>query len=111
MRRPATGRASTRKHVMSNAISENTRTSLFHSLGAVESSKAAIIAAMTGSLAADEAEHEGFEQAEVTVMLLVNMLIEQAKHLIEGDEPQDLEAHALKHQLHGIEGRHYSRFG
>ena len=96
---------------MSNAISENTRKTLFHSLAAVESNKAAIIAGMSDSLAADEADHDDLEQAEATVMLLVDMLIEQARYLIDGDRPQDLEAHAIKHQLHGIDGRHYSRFG
>jgi hemoglobin-like flavoprotein len=96
---------------MSNAISENTRKSLFRSLAAVETNKLPIVIAMTGSLAAAEAESRSVERSEIIVVVLLEMLIEQAKHLIEGQDAQNLEAHARRHEQYGIAGRHYSRFG
>ena len=96
---------------MSNSLSENTRKSLFRSLAAVENNKLPITIAMTGSLAAAEAEDSSLERSETIVVILLEMLVEQAKHLIEGRDVQDLEAQARRHQQHGIAGRHYSRFG
>jgi hypothetical protein len=96
---------------MSNRLSENTRKSLFRSLAAVENNKLPITIAMTGSLAAAEAEGGSLDRSETIVVILLEMLVEQAKHLIEGRDVQDLEAQARRHQQYGIAGRHYSRFG
>lgn len=95
---------------MSTVISDHTRNILFHSLSAVESHRAAVIDAMAVSLAAAEPDDQS-AHAETVAMLLVNMLIEQVKHLVEAQHPQHLNAHRAEHQLHAIDGRHYSRFG
>ncbi len=96
---------------MSPILSEQTRNTLRHSLTAVEAQKAAIIEAMSRSLAAAGTAEEAPEHSGEAAAVLVTMLIEQAKLLIEGREPQGLDVQRAEHQLHGIDGRHYSRFG
>lgn len=96
---------------MSIVVSENTRRILSQSFTAIEAHRPAIIRGLVGSLAAVEAEDEGFEHSEITVTFLLDMLIEQVKHLVEEHAPNGVAAYAPRHWLQGIDGRHYSRFG
>jgi hemoglobin-like flavoprotein len=96
---------------MSTIISDRTRNHLFHSLSAVETHKEAVIEAMASSLAASEPHEQPSAHARTTAMLLVNMLVQEARHLIQKRDPEELELHIAEHELHGIAGRHYSRFG
>ncbi len=95
---------------MAKLISENSRKALFSSLGSVEAHRPAIVAALAGSLAAD-AEGEDRDRSELIVILLMDMLVEQARYLSQGRPPQDLHDHVVRHERNGISGRHYSRFG
>ena len=94
---------------MPTPVSDQVRNILFHSLSAVESHKAAIVDAMATGLAA-EPEDRSPSHAKKVAMLLVDMLIEQVKHLVEARYPQNLDIHLAEHRLHAIDGRHYSLF-
>jgi hypothetical protein len=96
---------------MSNAISEKVRDNLFHSFAAVEAAAGAIESAMIPSLAQAEGEPAPFARARSIAAALVAMLLGQARLMAEGRPPDDVEAIAASHRLHGIDGRHYSRFG
>ncbi len=96
---------------MSNAISEAARDSLFHSFAAVEAAAPAIKAAMFASLALAEGESPPSEGTGGIASTLVDMLLDQARHMAEGRGPGDVAAIVLQHRALGIEGRHYSRFG
>jgi hypothetical protein len=96
---------------MSSSISESTRTNLFRPIAAVEAAASAIIAGLTASLARTEPEPAPFPRAGAIAGLLVEMLLEQAAHMIERRELSDVGKIGAAHRAQGIDGRHYSGFG
>lgn len=96
---------------MSTVVSDNTRNILFHSLAVVEGRTEALTDALAISLAAGDRGAQSSARAATAAMVLLTMLVEQAKHLVQGQPPQALESYRAEHRLHGIGGRDYSRFG
>lgn len=95
---------------MSQMISDRTALVLRSSISTVEAYKLPIIEEMAASLAAADRKR-GQQWAEGAAARLVNMLIDQAHHLIAAGAPHDLEAIRREHLGNDINGLHYSRFG
>lgn len=96
---------------MAAIVSDRTRTILFHSLGAVEAAKELIIDGIARSFSTSEAVDARPEEARTLSTLLVTMLIEQVRNVLESKSLQEIDLIRAKHQLHAIGGRHYSQFG
>jgi hypothetical protein len=96
---------------MNDIVSFRTRTLLVQSLRAVEAGKERIALALSTSLARSERDPELSDTPDIIAALLLNFLIEQVEHVTETGEPGELDRHRAEHRLHGIDGRHYSRFG
>jgi hemoglobin-like flavoprotein len=94
-----------------NAIPDDVRLRLAESIAVVERHRPEIMSKMQAQLAALETEDEAFGQAEVTGMMLVNLLMESASDLAACGAVGDLGRVAGKHRRLEIDGRHYSRFG
>lgn len=96
---------------MSTIIESRTRERLARSLHLLEPHKDAFLEAMEASLRARESEDEAFGQAEVTAMVLIDLLLDQGRNLADHGTLQ-LGADTLsQHRGLNIDGRHYSRFG
>ena len=98
-------------HMNSTAISEDVRLHLVESIAIVERHRADITTRMQAHLAALESEEESFGQAEITGMMLVDMLMRGASNLAACGATGDLSHVAGEHRRLDIDGRHYSRFG
>jgi hypothetical protein len=96
---------------MNNVVSDRTRSLLIQSLPAVESKEDVIRDALSASLTRSEQDPELSAESELIAALLLNFLIRQARQVAEGGAPVGLELYENEHRLHGISGRHYSRFG
>ena len=81
------------------------------SLAVVEPRRWEITQKMQAFLAANETEDESCGQSEVTGLLLVDLLIDQAAELAGCGAVGDLRKVGQAHSRLGIDGRHYSRFG
>lgn len=104
-------RASGRKVMtMSARVSEVTIERLRASLPAVEAHRTAIIEGMAASLAAADPGSDEWRAARAATDL-VDMLIDEARHLTSGRRPNDAAAVLAQHKRHGIERFHHSRFG
>lgn len=104
-------RASGRKVMtMSARVSEGTIERLRASLPAVEAHRTAIIEGMAASLAAADPGRDGWRAARAATDL-IDMLIDEARHLTSGRPPNDAAAVLAEHKRHGIERSHHSRFG
>jgi hypothetical protein len=79
-------------------------------LTAVEAHRTAIIEGMAASLAAADPERDQWRAARAATDL-VDMLIDEARHLTSGRPPHDAAAVLAEHKRHGIERSHHSRFG
>jgi hemoglobin-like flavoprotein len=91
-------------------ISETTRRRLAESLPVVESHRQVLVDRLQETLAAAEGDADPSGQAEITAMMLAEMLLAGARELVERTAPSDLRAAFLLHRSMRIEGRHYSRF-
>ncbi len=96
---------------MNDIVSFRTRTLLTQSLRAVQSGQERIELALGTSLARSERDPELSDTPDIIAAILLNFLIEQVRHVTETGEPRKLDLHRAEHRLHGIDGRHYSRFG
>jgi hemoglobin-like flavoprotein len=96
---------------MSPAISDNVRTRLSRSLPLVEQRKESLVNRMEANLRAGESDREPYGQSEVVAMILVDLLLAQARNLAEKGEMADLRDVKEEHRALDISGRHYSRFG
>ena len=92
-------------------VTEHSRGLLARSLPLVQLHRDLVVEQIERSLAADESEDEAFGQAEVTAMVLVNLLIDQVANLVRSGEFGSLRDLAAEHRALDITGRHYSRFG
>ena len=97
---------------MSNPLlSESVRRRLAASLPYVEQHKHALIDRMEEGLAAEASRDEAFGQAEITAMMLVEMLLVRVRELLDHGTLSGLAADRAEHEAMAIGGRHYSRFG
>ena len=96
---------------MSAAISERTRKNLSQSLSLVELHREDLVHRMEASLRAAETDDEAYGQSETVAMILVDLLLTQARNLVNGGELADLRDVEEEHRALAISGRHYSRFG
>lgn len=96
---------------MSSPISDNVRDILTRSLPLVRSQKDRIIERMELHLRGAGGDEEPFGQSEVAAMLLVQLLIDQARNVVETGEVAATNGIRDEHRALEIDGRHYSRFG
>ena len=96
---------------MSEAVSNRTRSLLARSLPLVQQRREALVERIEAALAALEPEGGAIGQAEVTAVVLVDLLLDEAKQLLESGAFGELGHVAGEHYLLDITGRHYSRFG
>jgi hemoglobin-like flavoprotein len=96
---------------MSPLISESTRRNLSRSLPLVEQHREDLVNCMEASLRAAEPSGEAYGQSEVASMILVGLLLEQVRSVVNRGELGDLRDVADEHRSLAIDGRHYSRFG
>ena len=95
---------------MSSPVTDRTRSLLSRSLPLIQQRRDLLAERMEQSLAA-ATQGEPFGQAEVAAMLLVDLLVGQAKCLVESAAFGPLDEVSGEHRALGITGRHYSRFG
>lgn len=96
---------------MSSPISANARDILARSLPLVQPHKDRIIELMELHLRGAHGTAEPFGKAEVAAMLLVQLLLDQARSLVESGEIAAADGMLEEHRALGMDGRHYSRFG
>lgn len=95
---------------MSPTLSDRSRRLLSQSLPLVEAHKHEVIDRMQASLIlAEPGQDRG--QSEITAMMLVAMLINQVRHVLDTGDYDDLAHIPKEHAALGITGRTYSRFG
>jgi len=94
-----------------SSVNPRLRSLLVRSLPLVEQRRKLLTEAIERSLAALETEPEAFGQAEMTATMLVQLLLDQVRLLVESGELGPLGDVAAEHRLLDITGRHYSRFG
>jgi len=95
---------------MSPVLSDRSRQLLSQSLPLVQAHKHEVIDRMQASLVLTEPDQDR-GQSEINAMILVEMLINQVRHILDTGEFDDLVHIPHEHaQLH-ITGRTYSRFG
>src|SRR5688572_3537898 len=96
---------------MNIIVSPRTRTLIAQSVEPVEVRRTTLKAALSLSLRRSRHDPELSDHPDLVAALLVDFLIEQARHAIAGTQPRSAEFPRAQHQLNGIDGRHYSRFG
>ena len=96
---------------MSAAISDRTRKYLSQSLPFVEQHREHLVNRMEANLRAGEAGDEPYGQSEVVAMILVDLLLAQARNLADAGHLAGLRDVKEEHRALAISGRHYSRFG
>ena len=96
---------------MSSPVSDRTRSLLARSYPLVHQRADLLIEHMERNLGATAEPGEPIGQSELIAMMLVELLLRQAKHLVESGEMRGLDDLAREHEQLGITGRHYSRFG
>jgi hemoglobin-like flavoprotein len=95
---------------MSPLLSERTRQMLSQSLPLIQAHKHDVIDRMQAYLELAEPDQNP-GQSEINAMILVEMLITQARHLLDTGEYDDLAHVPNEHAALQITGRTYSRFG
>lgn len=96
---------------MSEAVSNRTRSLLARSLPLIQQRREALVERMETALAALEGKESETGQAEVTAVILVDLLLDEARQLLEDGAFGPLGHVPGEHYLLDISGRHYSRFG
>ena len=96
---------------MSEAVSTRTRSLLARSLPLVQQRREALVERMEAALAELDTEDSTIGQAEVTAVVLVDLLLDEVRQLVEAGTFGPLSYVPGEHYLLDISGRHYSRFG
>lgn len=96
---------------MSEAVSNRTRSLLARSLPLVQQRRELLVQRMETALAELDGKESAIGQAEVTAVVLVDLLLEEARQLVEAGAFGPLGYVSGEHYLLDITGRHYSRFG
>ena len=96
---------------MSEAVSTRTRSLIARSLPLVQQRREALVERMEAALAELDTRDSAIGQAEVTAVVLVDLLLDEARQLVESGAFGPLSYVPGEHYLLEITGRHYSRFG
>ncbi len=96
---------------MSEVVSPRTRSLIARSLPLVQQRREALVTRMEAALAELDTKDTPIGQAEVTASVLVDLLLDEAKQLMESGAFGELGYVPGEHYLLDITGRHYSRFG
>ena len=96
---------------MSEAVSKHIRSLIARSLPLVQQRKEALVEQMEVALAALDTQETADGQAEVTAVVLTDLLLDEARQLVESGAFGPLGYVIGEHYLLDITGRHYSRFG
>jgi len=96
---------------MSNILNPMTRILLVQSLPSIEIGEDELRRRMSASLTRSRHDPELSDTPDLVAALLVTFLVEQVRHVLEAGEPKDFQPFRAEHRRHGIDGRHYSRFG
>ena len=92
-------------------LTAHTRKYLAQSLPLVEAQRPRLLERMEEYLRACEEPGEDYGQAEISAMVLVDLLLAKTREIVEQGTARDLSAIIAQHRLLDIDGRHYSRFG
>jgi hemoglobin-like flavoprotein len=92
-------------------VSTRTRSLIARSLPLVQQRREALVERMEGALAELDTKPSEIGQAEVTAVVLVDLLLDEARELVESGAFGELSYLPGEHYLLDITGRHYSRFG
>ena len=95
---------------MSPILNDRSRRMLSQSLPLVQARKHEMIDRIQASLIQAEPEQDA-GQSEINAMMLVEMLINQVRHVLDTGEYYDLAHIPNEHEALHITGRTYSRFG
>ncbi|HEX6374672.1 MAG TPA: hypothetical protein VFZ91_03020 [Allosphingosinicella sp.] len=90
-------------------VSDRTRDLLVQSLPLMEHGKDALIEGLARYLRGGTGEAN--QDSELVAIVLTDLLIGQASHLVRSDALLDLNGMRLEHSRLRLRGRHYSRFG
>ena len=96
---------------MTTAVSTRTRSLIARSLPLVQQRREALVEGMESALAELDTKRSEIGQAEVTAVVLVDLLLDEARELVESGTFGPLDYLPGEHYLLDITGRHYSRFG
>jgi hemoglobin-like flavoprotein len=96
---------------MNVTVSPRTRSLIARSLPLVQQRREALVERMEIALAELDTTWTAIGQAEVTATVLVDLLLDEAKQLVESGAFGPLGWLVGEHYLLDITGRHYSRFG
>ncbi len=96
---------------MSSLITDRARDILSRSLPFVQNHQDRITERMEVHLRGAGGDREPFGQAEVASMMLVQLLLDEARSLVESGRLTKADGRLDEHQAREIDGRHYSRFG
>lgn len=94
-----------------NVVAEDIRLRLAQSMPAVERARSEITKRIQDHLQRMETPEEAFGQAEISALMLMDLLFDGARDLAAFGELRNLERVAREHRRLDIDGRHYSRFG
>lgn len=92
-------------------VSTRTRSLIARSLPLVQQRREALVERMEAALAELDTKETAIGQAEVTAVVLVDLLLDEARQLVESGAFGELSYVPGEHYLLDITGRHYSRFG
>ena len=96
---------------MSSPLSDNARDNLARSLPLLHARKDRITERMELHLRGAGGDEEPYGQSEVAAMLLVQLLLDQARSIVETGQIAAGGGIRDEHRALQIDGRHYSRFG
>jgi len=96
---------------MSDTISIRSRSALSRSLPLLQQRRDQLVARMETALAELDTKDSAIGQAEVTAVILVELLLDEARQLVASGAFGPLGHVPGEHYLLDINGRHYSRFG
>ena len=96
---------------MSEAVTNRTRSLIARSLPLVQQRREALVERMEIALAELDTTWIAVGQAEVTAVVLTDLLLDEARQLVESGAFGPLGTMNGEHYLLDITGRHYSRYG
>lgn len=99
-----------KEFIMSPVLSDGSRQLLAQSLPLIQANKHEIIDHMQTSLAVAEPDQIS-GQSEINAMILVDLLINQVRHILDTGKVENLDHIPNEHAALQITGRTYSRFG
>ena len=96
---------------MSEVVSKHNRSLIARSLPLVQQRREALVERMEAALSELDTKASQAGQAEVTAVVLTDLLLDEARQLVESGAFGPLGYVTGEHYLLDITGRHYSRFG